>query len=192
MSDTADLYAVLRSVVEAFGRNDVRYFVTGSFASSVHGEFRATNDLDVVADIDAARLAPLIEDLSGDFVADLDQATSALSAGSNFNLIHRGTYLKVDVFPCTSPFDREATGRAETIAMVAGTASLRVATREDILLAKLRWYRLGGEASETQRRDIERLVALNSGEFDGEYLRLWAERLGVGDLLDRFIGEATE
>lgn len=54
--------------------------------------------------------------------------------------------------------------------MPGDMGSLRVATREDILLAKLRWYRLGDEASETQRRDIERVVALNTGEFDEDYL----------------------
>ncbi len=169
-------------------RHDVRYFVTGSFASSVHGEFRATNDIDIVADVDAARLGPLLDELSRDFVADLDQAASALASGSNFNLIHRVTYLKVDVFPCVSAFDREATRRAEVIAMPADMGSLRVATREDILLAKLRWYRLGDERSETQRRDIERLVALNSGEFDDSYLRRWATQLRVDDLLERFFG----
>lgn len=187
VNDARDLFAAAQAVVTAFDRNDVLYFVTGSFASSVHGEFRATNDLDIVADIDAALLGPLFDELSRDFVADVEQATTALASGSNFNLIHHGTYLKVDVFPCASAFDREAASRAEVIAMPAGLGSLRVATREDILLAKLRWYRLGDEASETQRRDIQRLVALNRGEFDEKYLRSWAEQLGVNDLLEHLL-----
>lgn len=186
MSDAAELFAVVHVVVDALTRHDVRYFVTGSIASSVHGEFRATNDVDIVVDLDAARLALLLDELSREFVVDMDQAVSAFASGANFNLIHRGTYLKVDVFPCVSAFDREATRRSEVIAMPADAGSLHVATREDILLAKLRWYRLGDEISETQRRDIERLVALNHGEFDEDYLRSWAAQLGVGDLLDRF------
>lgn len=188
MNESADLLSAVQAVVGAFERNDIRYFVTGSFASSVHGEFRATNDLDIVADLDASQLALLFDDLSRDFVADLDQALSALVSGSSFNLIHRVAYLKVDVFPCMSAFDAGAIRRAESIEMPADVGSIRVATKEDILLAKLRWYRLGGETSETQRRDIQRLVALNRGEFDENYLRRWSVQLEVDDLLEHFLG----
>lgn len=97
-------------------------------------------------------------------------------------------FLKVDVFPCATAFELEATRRAESIAMPADFGSLRVATREDILLAKLRWYRLGGETSEMQRRDNQRLIARNSGAFDERYLRRWAMQLDVDDLLARFRG----
>ena len=188
MSDPAELLAVIESVVSAFRRQDVAYFITGSLASSIHGEFRATNDLDVVATLERRNLAPLIASLSGEFLADLDQAMEALEAGTSFNLIHRGTYLKVDVFPCLTAFDREATRRALDVVPSGGHGSLRVATREDILLAKLRWYRLGGETSEVQQRDIESLVALNRDHFDHPYLTRWAEALGVEDLLRRFLG----
>lgn len=188
MSDPSELLAVVESVISALRRHDVTYFITGSLASSVHGEFRATNDLDVVARLERRHLAHLMAELSGEFIADLDQAIAAVAAGTSFNLIHRGTYLKVDVFPCLTPFDREAARRAVEIVMPGGREPLRVAAREDILLAKLRWYRLGDETSEVQRRDIESLVALNRGEFDRSYLERWAEALDVRDLLQRFLG----
>lgn len=54
---------------------------------------------------------------------------------------------------------------------------------EDILLAKLRWYRLGGESSEVQRRDVRQLIVLNRDALDMGYLRQWATVLGVDDLL---------
>jgi len=187
VSEGAELLGAVRAVVTALERHEVRYFITGSFASSVQGEFRATNDLDVVAGLAPAQLEPLFHDFAHDFVVDIDQARSALGSSSSFNLIHRVTYLKVDVFPCLTPFDREATRRAESIAISPEISSLRVATREDILLAKIRWYSLGGEISETQRRDIQRLVALNEGEFDESYLRHWAARLNVSGLLKHFV-----
>ncbi len=188
MSDPADLLAAVDAVIGTLRRQEIVYFITGSFASSIHGEFRATNDLDIVAELESSHLGPLFEELSHEFVADVDQAASALASGSGFNLIHRTTYLKVDIFPCASAFDREAARRAETIAVPGGTESLRVASKEDILLAKIRWFRLGGETSETQRRDIENLIALNRGEFQEEYLRRWARWLHVDDLLSRFLG----
>ncbi len=175
----------------AFQRQGVAYFVTGSLASSVHGEFRATKDVDVVAMLERRHLKPLMAHLSAEFVADLNQAVTALESESGFNLIHRSTYLKVDVYPCVTAFDREATARAVDIVLPGSHGPLRVASKEDILLAKLRWYRLGGETSEVQQRDIESLVALNRDDFDRAYLERWAAELGVGDLLRRFLGSVA-
>ena len=183
MGDTAELLAVVDAVIGALRKHQIHYFVTGSFASSVHGEFRATNDIDLVAQLEPAALPALCRDLEGEFVADLDQATSAMSHGSSFNLIHRTTYLKVDVFPCISDFDRSAMERAITLQIPGAEEPVRVSSLEDILLAKLRWFRLGGESSESQRRDISQLVAMNRDELDVAFLRRWAVTLGVEDLL---------
>jgi hypothetical protein len=184
----AELLAALTAVTGAFTRLGVSYFITGSVASSIHGAYRATNDVDLVADLEHADLEALVAQLSPDFVADLDQARAARAARSSFNLIHRSSYLKVDVFPCLTAFDREAARRAEPITPRGAEEPLRVATREDILLAKLRWYRQGDEQSEVQRRDIQGLVALNRDDLDRDYLRRWASALGVSDLLARFLG----
>ncbi|HKG91464.1 MAG TPA: hypothetical protein VKA84_06230, partial [Gemmatimonadaceae bacterium] len=60
-----------------------------------------------------------------EFVADLDQARAALESRSGFNLIHQRTYLKVDVFLCLTAFEREATRRAEPIAISGAREALR-------------------------------------------------------------------
>jgi hypothetical protein len=64
-----------------------------------------------------------------------------------------------------------------------------VATSEDILLAKLQWYRRGGEVSERQWSDIAGILAV-ALELDAAYLRTWAARLGVEDLLDKAVAES--
>lgn len=186
MTDASELIAVIESVVSAFRRLGIRYFVTGSLASSARGAFRATNDLDVVATLGRGQIEPLVAELAGEFIADLDQAIACLEGGTGFNLIHRVTYLKVDVFPCVTAFDREATRRATELVLPGGRQPLRVASTEDILLAKMRWYRLGGETSEVQRRDIEGLVTLNREDLDRNYLERWAGELDVADLVARF------
>jgi hypothetical protein len=66
-----------------------------------------------------------------------------------------------------------------------------VATAEDILLAKLRWFREGGGVSERQWNDIAGILSANRG-IDLNYLRLWAERLRVVDLLEKALAEAAE
>jgi hypothetical protein len=62
---------------------------------------------------------------------------------------------------------------------------LYVYTPEDILLQKLRWYRLGDEVSDRQWRDILGIVMVQGDRLDEPYLRRGARILGVTDLLDR-------
>jgi hypothetical protein len=192
VSNASELLAAVDDMALALERRGIAYFITGSVASSVHGEYRATNDVDIVADITVSDLEPLFAELDAQFVADVDQARDALELASSFNLIHRASFLKIDVFPCLTAFDREAQRRAEQIVPAGGGQALRVATMEDILLSKLRWYRLGEESSEVQRRDIRGLVSLNRAELDMEYVRHWGAVLGVSDLIELFLPENEE
>ncbi len=176
---------VVDAVVSALRAHQVAHFVTGSLASSLHGEFRATNDIDIVADMSQGQLRALLTSLTPQFVVDAEGATRAFAEGYSFNLIHSGTYLKVDLFPAKGAFERQAIERAEVVALPGATQPLSIATLEDIVLAKLRWYRLGDESSAIQWRDIEGLVTLNRDRFDMAHLRDWAATLRVTDLLDR-------
>ena len=187
MTEVDELLQVVNSTVAALRRHGIAYFITGSFASSVHGEFRATNDIDIVAMLEPSSLETLLAELSPAFLTDLEQARSALAHDGSFNLIHLSTYLKVDVFPCVSAFNREGIRRAVTITLPGASEPLQVASVDDIILSKIWWFRLGGEASETQQRDVRRLVELNRGRLDTTYLALWARVLGVEDLLEQFL-----
>lgn len=187
MSRFADLTSAIVSVTGTLEAYRVPYFVTGSLASSMHAEFRATNDIDIVADFGSVDLRALMRAFDAEFFADPVQAVTAVAQGQSFNLIHRVSYLKVDFFPVVSAFNRAALARAEEVSLGEGVPALRVATREDILLAKLWWYRLGAESSEQQHRDIQGIIALNRDRLDHAYLDRWASELGVHDLLDRLL-----
>ncbi len=139
------------------------------------------------SDFGSVDLRALMRAFDAEFFADPAQAVTAVAQGQSFNLIHRVSYLKVDFFPAVSAFNRAALERAEGVSLGEGGPALRVATREDILLAKLWWYRLGAESSEQQRRDIKGIIALNRDLLDHAYLDRWAAELGVRDLLDRLL-----
>ena len=63
---------------------------------------------------------------------------------------------------------------------------------EDTVLAKLELYRMGGEVSERQWRDVLGILAIQSGDLDLEYLRRWANELKVSDLLERALATASQ
>jgi hypothetical protein len=100
-----------------------------------------------------------------DVLSALGAVVNAVRAGQLFNLIDTRSLLRVDIIPLRGAFEREAARRADLLDLGAGLFT-KVATAEDILLAKLWLYRLGGEQSEQQRRDVARLVALNRHTLD--------------------------
>ena len=67
----------------------------------------------------------------------------------------------------------------------------KFATPEDTLLAKLEWYRLGGEASDRQWRDILGIIKTRADKLDRDYLYQWAKEIQVISLLERALLEAS-
>ena len=96
--------------------------------------------------------------------------------------------VKVDVFVSKNrPFDRRAFERARPATTESG-GELPVSSAEDTVLAKLEWYRRGGEVSERQWSDVTGVLRAVRA-FDEAYLRQGAVELGVADLLDRALEE---
>jgi hypothetical protein len=116
----------------------------------------------------------------------------AIQRHSSFNIIHRETMFKVDVFiPAPRPFLRSQLSRVQVQTFTfEAPVSARFASPEDTILSKLEWYRMGGEISDRQWRDILGVLKTRSGGLDFNYLREWAVELKVSDLLDRALNEA--
>ncbi len=74
--------------------------------------------------------------------------------------------------------------------LIEPQVEVSVASAEDTLLAKLEWYRMGGEVSERQWRDVLGALKVQAGALDLEYLHRWASELGVDDLLERALTQS--
>lgn len=178
-------------VVKAFERLGIPYLVGGSLASAVHGNIRATMDADLVADITPDHIASFVAMLESEFYIDGEMIRDAIQHSSSFNLIHLKTMFKIDVFiQKQRPFDKNQMQR-RVPHLVGGEANdvIYFSTAEDIILAKLEWFRAGGEVSERQWRDIIGVLEIQGDRLDFDYMQKWAEALGVKDLLGKAEGE---
>jgi hypothetical protein len=190
-----DLLAALVPVVDLFERLGVSYYLGGSVASSSHGVPRTTLDVDLVADIRDEQVGEVVSSLQDEYYVDDLAVRRALARRSSFNLIHLATMLKVDVFiPKQTPHQAEALRRAvaHRLEESEGTRLFRLASAEDTVLAKLDWYRRGGEVSERQWGDVVGVVRVQAQALDRDYLARWARQLGVADLLERALREADD
>ena len=195
-----DPIAVAVSFAATLERLGIPYLVGGSMASSVHGEPRSTNDIDIVADLRQERVRSLLDAVGEAYYVNEDAVRAAIQAadrgapGDSFNLIHISGAIKVDLFIAgTDAFNAERLRRRERVQLSSEPAAwLFVDTAEHSLLRKLEWFRRGGEVSERQWRDVIAIARVQGERLDRSRLEHWAERLGVSDLLVRVLAEASE
>lgn len=109
----------------------------------------------------------------------------ALQSGVSFNMIHKETMFKVDIFPLKNrPFDLSKLERRLAYELASElTRKAYIASPEDNILSKLEWYRLGGEISDRQWNDVLNVLKVQGANIDTAYLEKWAQKLGLFDLL---------
>jgi len=170
--------ALLKRVVEALDGAGIPYMLTGSLASSLQGEPRASHDIDLVISITAGDVARVTEVLSAPEVYLDEYAVSdATRRRTMFNLIDSSSGDKADFWLLKDdPYDRERFSRRKRVAALG--LELSVSAPEDTILMKLRWSAQAG-GSEKQLNDALRVYELQAGSLDEAYLDEWALRLEV-------------
>lgn len=189
MSTAASELDVALRVASAFEELGIEYALGGSVASALQGEPRATNDVDFAVRLDDRHAALLAATLGPDFDVDEESLRQAIRERSSHNIFFLPAFLKIDLFVRgAEPFDQSELSRRVRVSVEGG--SLFVAAPEDNLLRKLSWFRLGGEVSDRQWRDVLGILRVSGAALDRSYLATWAERLGLADLLSRALAQA--
>lgn len=171
----------------------ISYMLTGSMASNVWGIPRTTHDLDFVIQLPPAQASKFVEAFrSEDYFVDEAMVRAAYQPPHQFNVIHIPTALKADFWmlklsePERSPsrrpdeFEREMFRRKVKDSWLG--ESVWIATAEDVILHKLYWNKL--TPSERQLGDVAGVVAVQRGRLDENYLRHWANIIGVTSELE--------
>lgn len=163
----------------------VPYMLTGSIASTIYGEPRLTNDVDIVIEISREhceqleRLFPLDEFYCPP--AEVLLVEAARRHRGHFNLIHHDTGFKADVYPAGN--ERLARwGLAHARKVVVEGTEVPIAPPEYVILRKLEFY-TEGEA-EKHLRDIAGIGAAGT-PVALEFIEQNIDRLGVRDAWDK-------
>lgn len=188
-SDPIDVAMIVAAVLGELG---VAYVIGGAVASSVHGEPRATEDLDIVVDLGPDDVAPLIRKLESEFYVPVGAVRDAVARQTSFSVIHRPSVRKVDIFVAGSePINRAELARATNLPVSTDPPRhLSIATAEDILLQKLQWFEKGGRVSDRQWRDVLGILKAQANRLDRAYVDEWARHLRLEALLRTALKEA--
>ena len=171
------LATLLAATIAQLERAGVPYMITGSVASSYHGEPRATRDLDIVIDPDPAGMTRLTRELeAAGLYVDVGTALRALDDRTQFNAIDATTGWKIDfLIRKDRPFSREEFGRRKE-ANLLGTPAW-IASPEDTIIAKLEWAAAGG--SDRQLRDVAGMLDIGGESLDLAYIDRWVASIGL-------------
>ncbi len=180
-----------RQVADVLEKLGVRYVVCGSLASSAHGMVRTTMDADLIADLRQEHVVRLVDFLKDTFYIDDEMIRSSITHRRSFNIIHLESMFKVDIFiPAQREFDQNQLSRRQETKVGFEKVSLFILSPEDVVLAKLEWYRLGGEVSDQQWRDILGVLIIKQDQLDHLYMQQMADQMNTADLLERALDEA--
>jgi hypothetical protein len=175
-----DQTELLQLVADVFERRGIVYAITGSHASMAYGEHRFTNDIDVIAKIEAEQLDGLIAEFPKEefYVSDIG-ARHAVTSGGQFNIIHPTSGLKVDVIVPREPGWPDQFVRRRHLATASNSDAWFISP-EDLILKKMHFYREG--ESDRHLRDIASMLKTSGAKIDRNYIDEWSKKLGLAEI----------
>jgi hypothetical protein len=159
---------------------DIPYMVTGSVGAMLYGEPRLTNDMDVVVVLAPRHVQPLIAAFGEPafYVPSSDVILDAIRERGQFNVIHIDSGSKVDlILRKETDFALAEFARRQRVVFTERLES-QSATPEDIILAKLLYFREGQSGKHLE--DIAGMLRVRGDQLDRPYLEQWVARLGLG------------
>lgn len=187
---------VLLAVTDVLEHLSIPYCVGGSFASSTYGEPRATRDADILIALPGKSVESFASHIESDFFVQITELRDAVARAPSLrndplhratcNLVHRRSFFRIDLFISSGrPFEVEQLARRiQQTVVVNPERSAYFVSPEDIILNKLEWYRMAQGILDRQWHDILSVLVTQGDTLDLAYLRDWASRLMIADLLD--------
>jgi hypothetical protein len=192
MDERRENERVIERITDLLDSLGIAYAIGGSVASALYGTVRFTRDADIAVQTFlpvADRFYGLLKD---EFYVSREAMEEALRSHGSFNAIHFETSFKIDLFvQGSAEFETQLMARSRRLRLTeGGRKDLCVVSPEDIVLLKLRWFQQTGGTSERQWGDVLGVLSVQGRALDYGYMKEWAIKLGLAELLTKAITEA--
>jgi hypothetical protein len=157
----------LLQFTEPLDRAGLPYTIVGSVASSIYGEPRATNDLDLVIQMTKSEAAKLAKAYPPESFyvppQEVIEIEFGRANGGHVNIIALDYMMKADIYPLSAA---EAQWFERRRAVEVAGRSLWFAVPEAVIVHKLRYFREGG--GEKHLRDVGGMLSVSGDSIDRE------------------------
>ncbi len=178
---------LLIKIAEILQKLKIPYMVTGGMAVFIWGRPRFTADIDIVVELNlsiAEKLIPVLHSLSEASYLDGDAVRDAIKRFGEFNFIDGESGIKVDFWILENNLFNQSRIQRRIPKNILGRKVFFISP-EDLILIKLEWY----QKSQSTRHleDIESILKISGKKLDKRYLKKWARKLEVSDVLSKLI-----
>lgn len=182
---------VLRHAIRVLEGLGVPYMLVGSFASTVYGEPRFTQDIDIVLALPANLIVPFCDSFPvSEFNLSSDDVADAVRNRFQFNVLHPASGNKIDFFIARSDeWGREQLRRRQRVAILNDLDAFAAAP-EDVIIGKL-WYHAEG-GSDKHLRDIASMLKISGESIDRTYVTHWAKQLGLEETWRAILAQTNQ
>jgi hypothetical protein len=104
----AEIVQTIMPLIEVLEQLGIEYHLGGSVASSLYGELRRTQDIDIVAILQPSHVRRLVALLNQEYYIDESSVRDGIRRHASFTVIYLDTSMKVDIFiPQPRAFDQD-------------------------------------------------------------------------------------
>lgn len=175
-------FELLKFAAQALARLNIRYAIVGSFASSVWGEPRFTQDIDIVVALNLEHAESICQAFPAPkFYVSEAVARDAVERHGQFNVIHPSSGNKIDfMIAGDGSWSASQLQRARLLPVFPGV-EVRFAAPEDVILGKLIYFYYRESGSDKHLRDIAGILKISGEIIDRQYVERFARELGVSE-----------
>jgi len=170
-------YELIDLVATVCEEPDLPYAIGGSMASMTYGEFRLTNDIDVVVSMGADDVPRFLARFPfPEYYHDEHAALEAVRTGGQFNVILTREALKIDIHVAADEIARRQVSRARRLKAPSGRLA-SFSPPEELILKKMVYFDFS--ASEKQLRDIAGMLRIGRDDIDLDLVTTLAAAHGL-------------
>jgi len=174
LESNLELVDLVAGVCEDLG---LPYAIGGSVASMTYGEFRLTNDIDVVISMSVADVPRFLSRFPfPEYYHDAPAALEAVRTGGQFNVILTREALKIDIHVAADEIARRQVSRARRLKSSSGRLA-NFSPPEELILKKMVYFDFS--ASEKQLRDITGMLRIGKEDIDLDLVTTLAAAHGL-------------